>query len=137
MPEFFPEHTPSGLDEFTTGYLEAVEWLLPEETDSEGNIIGPPPYDKLTGFERKTLARIKRDCRQFPKDNRELLAQFCEITGRGMDSAGHDFFLTRNRHGAGFWDRGARQVGEDLSTAAHGYGSTYEFLTRRGRLVSE
>ena len=35
MSEFIPEHTPSGLDEFTTGYLEAVEWLLPEETNRD------------------------------------------------------------------------------------------------------
>ena len=36
---------------------------------------------------------------------------------------GHDFWLTRNRHGAGFWDRGYGEDGDKLSEAAKVYGS--------------
>lgn len=36
---------------------------------------------------------------------------------------GHDFLLTRNGHGAGFWDRGYPvDIGRDLSTNARAYG---------------
>ena len=35
---------------------------------------------------------------------------------------GHDFWLTRNRHGAGFWDRGLEFVGINLTDAAHAWG---------------
>ena len=31
---------------------------------------------------------------------------------------GHDYALTCNRHGAGFWDRGMGEVGEELTAAA-------------------
>jgi hypothetical protein len=48
----------------------------------------------------------------------------------GMDAAqiGHDFLLTRNRHGAGFWDRGLGERGEWLTEWAHTYGSTYAYI---------
>lgn len=36
--------------------------------------------------------------------------------------AGHDFWLTRNRHGAGYWDRGLGNLGKRLTESAHGYG---------------
>lgn len=35
---------------------------------------------------------------------------------------GHDFVLTRNHHGAGFWDRGLGDLGDRLTKASHPYG---------------
>jgi hypothetical protein len=35
---------------------------------------------------------------------------------------GHDFYLTRERHGAGFWDRGLGELGNYLTDIAHAYG---------------
>lgn len=35
---------------------------------------------------------------------------------------GHDLWLTRNRHGAGFWDRGLGEVGEALTEISHNMG---------------
>lgn len=37
---------------------------------------------------------------------------------------GQDFYLTRNGHGAGFWDRGYGEIGRQLTEAAKIYGST-------------
>jgi hypothetical protein len=39
------------------------------------------------------------------------------------DQAGHDFLLTRNGHGAGFWDRGNGDLGDRLADAARVYGT--------------
>lgn len=39
-----------------------------------------------------------------------------------MKRHGEDFALSRNRHGAGFWDRGYGDVGDRLTAAAHAYG---------------
>lgn len=36
---------------------------------------------------------------------------------------GHDFCLTRNHHGAGFWDRGYGELGEWLTRVCHAMGS--------------
>lgn len=117
MPEFIAEHVPSGLDEFLTGYLECAEWLLPEEED--GKLLD---RSKVRGFTRKAIRSAKEDCEAFIKANAADLEAYEEITGRPMSHAGHDFWLTRNSHGAGFWDRGAGEVGERLSKAARVYG---------------
>jgi len=37
---------------------------------------------------------------------------------------GHDLWLTRNHHGAGFWDRGLGKLGDDLTLLAHSLGES-------------
>lgn len=36
---------------------------------------------------------------------------------------GHDFWLTRNGHGVGFWDRGLGDLGDKLTDVAKSYGN--------------
>mgnify|MGYP000679953472 FL=1 len=46
-------------------------------------------------------SRIVRDCHYFM-----LVASTSDIDLSGLEAqAGHDFWLTRNGHGTGFWDR--------------------------------
>jgi hypothetical protein len=51
-------------------------------------------------------------------------ANAADIAASGLDPAqiGHDFWLTRNGHGAGFWDRGLGEVGERLTRQCRPYG---------------
>ena len=67
------------------------------------------------------LAQAKADCEKFQSENVELLGQ------AGTDSQnGHDFWFTRNHHGAGFWDRGyPDEIGDALTVAAHAFGEAY------------
>lgn len=51
-------------------------------------------------------------------------------------SFGHDFYLTREGHGTGFWDRGLGELGEYLNTIAKSYGSADELWDSNGTLVS-
>jgi hypothetical protein len=44
-------------------------------------------------------------------------------SGLTADQVGHDFWLTRNGHGAGFWDRGIGEVGERLTAACKPFGA--------------
>jgi hypothetical protein len=39
-----------------------------------------------------------------------------------LEAFGHDFWLTRNGHGAGFWDRGLGALGDRLTDASKPYG---------------
>lgn len=41
---------------------------------------------------------------------------------------GHDFWLTRNGHGAGAWDRGAGESGEEVSKMMRSYGDACLWL---------
>ena len=57
------------------------------------------------------------------------VAEFCHamcriIQGRelGAGTVGHNFALTRNYEGSGFWDLGLGSAGEELTAQAHPYG---------------
>lgn len=71
----------------------------------------------VSDIDDRTLAQMVEDCARFQQENAELLAH-------GEDSrGGHDFWLTRNHHGAGFWDGDwPDDVGEALTAKAHEYG---------------
>lgn len=47
-----------------------------------------------------------------------------DLSGMEPEQIGHDFWLTRNGHGAGFWDRGLGELGEALSDLARSFGSS-------------
>jgi hypothetical protein len=58
------------------------------------------------------------DCGQFQITNRELL-DWAEIRdGRSPHRQGHDFWLTRAGHGAGYWDGDYPETGARLTVAS-------------------
>jgi hypothetical protein len=44
------------------------------------------------------------------------------------EQVGHDLWLTRNRHGAGFWDRGIGESGRKLTELAKTYGTSDAYV---------
>jgi hypothetical protein len=72
------------------------------------------------------LESMRADCDDFIASNEADLIAYClEMRSEqwsGEERAGHDFWLTRNGHGAGFWDRGLGDLGERLADAASVYG---------------
>jgi len=73
------------------------------------------------------VAMVK-DVREFVAANKVLLE------GIEEDCVGHDFWLTRNGHGAGFWDRGLGQVGQDLTEACKPFGTSELYVGDDGQL---
>lgn len=110
----------AALDTFTQGYTRAM--FFTEERDLTVGDEGPLFED----LAEATLARIVSDCNLFQAVNAESLA----ATGAGPGGAraawaGRDFWLTRNGHGAGFWDGGWDEpAAAALTSAAHGFGDT-------------
>lgn len=49
---------------------------------------------------------------------------------------GHDFVLTRNGHGAGFWDRGLGEQGDRLTEACRPYGTFDLYVGDDGKLYA-
>lgn len=47
---------------------------------------------------------------------------------------GHDFWLTRNGHGAGFWDRGLGEHGNVLTRAAKTFSSVDLYVNDNGEI---
>lgn len=109
----------AALDKFTLAYLTAAMWTADDEapggmdyrdTGRAGDLIAKiyPP----------NLEDAVKDCAEFQSANAALLAQ-----AGNEEQNGHDFWLTRNGHGAGFWDRGyADEIGDGLTAAAKKFG---------------
>lgn len=116
------------LDEMVTAYIAASLWAglaeYPAEeyasTDPDHHSNPEPLEDFFSDADiaQSDRDQIVADCRDFATANAADLAD--------MDAgqAGHDFYLTRNGHGAGFWDRGLGALGERLTRACKPYGES-------------
>jgi hypothetical protein len=112
------------LDPFTRAYVEAALWSSTDESDEQGG----DPLDKNYGIEDidpKTMAAMVRDCADFQKRFDHLIedddSPAIRRWGR-WELAGHEFWLTRNGHGAGFGDGNFPKHDDELSDIAETYG---------------
>ena len=80
------------LDTFTRQYLETALW---SSTDDTGEALDTAKNAR--NFAPEALARAEADCAKFQAEHAADIAS-------DPGQAGHDFWLTRNGHGAGFWD---------------------------------
>lgn len=94
-------------EEFYRQYVITALWLecpgSPDENDDRSFSDRGITIEKL---QPETAAKMRADCDKFYDDpaNAADLAAWRE-RHNGDVEAGHDFWLTRNGHGMGFWDR--------------------------------
>lgn len=114
------------LDAITQGYVDCAAWC--GVYDEQGGTVEVSADD----FTQDAWDNCATDVRDFvqgaPGDVRAYLEH------RSATDLGHDFFLTRNGHGAGFWDRGLGALGTRLSDSARPYGETHFWLRSDGRV---
>jgi len=123
------------MDEFTRQYAESALWSSVHYTTVDGEECDEP-LDKNHGVEdlsAECIEQMTKDCDAFREANEGLLEKANEM-GLGEGSCGHDFWLTRNGHGAGFWDRGIEEVGDKLTEACKAYGEVYLDVGDDGKL---
>ncbi len=102
-------------DRFLAGYISCALWSSMDDDDV--------PLDTNYGREDlspATLKGMEEDCAAFQKANLVDLGT-AYLGAYAPERAGHDFWLTRNRHGSGFWDRNLGDLGDRLTDAAHAY----------------
>jgi hypothetical protein len=104
-------------------YINTALWSSIDHCDE--------PFDKNYHYHDVDLAVIE----QAKKD----IAFFCAEAGElldGLDDSqvAHDLWLTRNRHGAGFWDRGLGDVGQKLTQIAHCMGAVDLYVGDDGKV---
>lgn len=110
------------FDQFCLAYIEAALWSSNDNAD-----IHPD-----------TLALMEADCTRFQSENAADLAA-ADYGSRGREygtdeCAGHDFWLTRNGHGVGFWDRDLGALGDRLTKAAKAFGEFTLYLGDDGMI---
>ncbi len=97
--------------EFITAYFEAINFTETGDTDQPDS-----GADLDDTFRRESII----DCLAFYNRIR------CYLSDDNIEQAGHDFWLTRNHHGTGFWDR------------PEIYGDTYsQPFTKRSKSMGE
>lgn len=122
------------LDDFTLAYIEAALWASNATDDATGEEYESLEQFDIDDIDAATLAVLIADCAKFQAENK--LPAYGHREYSDAEMAGHDFWLTRNGHGAGFWDRGLGEVGEQLSDAARNYGEFYLWLDS-GKIFGE
>lgn len=111
------------------GYAECALWSSLHYNEDPD--IEPIPMDDVAGIEDipdATWEEFREDCQAFADANADDLADW------DGGQAGHDFWLTRNGHGAGFWDRGKGAVGDRLADAARVYGTVDLWIDADGKV---
>lgn len=115
------------LDSFTQAYAEATLWAnttLVRNGEPTEEPVEPAWWQAprrlwaVEAFDSDAQASIREDCGDFVRAN------WSDLKDLDPSQAGHDFALTRNHHGAGFWDRGLGEVGERLTQACRPYGDS-------------
>jgi hypothetical protein len=111
------------------GYLETViwqaaitlQWTATDATDSGNAYPISERGDEYTNQIVDEVPYLTEAVTAFVNDNA------ADLLGLDPSQVGHDFILTANDHGAGFWDRGLGERGDRLTQAVRGYSFDAEF----------
>lgn len=116
------------FEAFVRSYLGTASWVTCES-------------DENTDFTKEAIKQAEKDCQLFidkviEKYGKEKGTKILTTPGNDLDYlAPHDFFLTRNGHGAGFWDnysnyQVSEEIGDELTAICKEIGSTDCIHTR-------
>ena len=117
--------------EFRKGYIDTLLWSS-VNNDAEDEQYFDELANGYEDFDVESQERIDKDC----KDFLEKALKF--IPEDSFEQAGHDFALTRNEHGTGFWDRvdfyGEEET-EKLNIIAAPFREVYLFYDSERKMV--
>lgn len=128
-----------GFDEFFKGYLLGLAFTGRHYENEDGepdSLFGEPgcdiadcvdvEYDIWQHLEESDRVDILADCVGFFIQASAVMGDDnCgdSWTDEDYNSLGSDFHLTRNGHGAGFWDGGWPEIGDKLTSLAEPFGT--------------
>lgn len=105
-------------------YLQTILW---SSTDDEG--VELDSNYEIEDFSPQALSKARLDLNNFWKTSKDL------IVGEDEGKVAHDFWLTRNGHGAGFWDGGYKKSkGEKLTKIAKQFGEITPYIGNDGKI---
>ena len=111
------------FDMFTNSYVETALWSSSDENDE--------PLDK-----NYSAADIASDTiKKMENDTFEFLRQNWDLVKMDLIDAGHDFWLTRQGAGAGFWDGDwPEAAGKRLTKSSKTFGETTLYVGDDGKI---
>jgi hypothetical protein len=112
------------ISDVELGYLDCALWSSTGDDDQPRDVLG------VEAIAPETRKQMRTDLTNFVLQNQALL----KASGLQDTQIGHDFWLTRNGHGAGFWDRGLGKVGDQLTAACKAFGSVDLYVGDDGKI---
>ena len=114
-----PKPSWNQLDPFTRGYIDCALWASSGEH-------GGASFEQQ-GYTYRDLADVC--ARQMIKDCKLFQAEGApDLADKDDEESGRNFWLSRNRSGSGFWDRGYGPSGDRLTRIAYGFGTADLYL---------
>ena len=125
--------------------MTTLQWSSHIEVEKDGETV----YFDGSDFEptKELKNRIEHEWQDF--ENKALAlgfdpeihrtASYDPSQGTIWDHVAHDWILTRNRHGSGFWDTGryVPAMGKKLTDLAHTYSEINVFVDENGNLEAD
>lgn len=121
----------------TKAYLEAA---LFSSYDSWGELDGDPldANYAVSDCSKKLIGSADSDLEDFFAENADEITEARKIRPDYSDSdVGHDFWFSRNGHGAGFFDRGRESVWRVLQKAAKRWGTVNLHVDENNEIQSD
>lgn len=131
----------SMLDEFLDGYITCALWSESDQTRPDGGDPLDANYN-VADITFPSQQKMRAECDAFMQANMVALTQYAALRtfnrseGIVWEHIGHDFWLTRNGHGTGFWDRDCGDVGDHLAEVASRCGERH-IMVNDGKLYYE
>lgn len=120
------------LDQFVAAYVECALWSSIDYVEDDDKGERGEPLDANYGPDDvANMDDVRAECAAFIAD------QAANLEGLDAGQCGHDFWLTRCHHGAGFWDRGLGELGDRLTAACRPYGEGNAYVGDDGRVYIE
>jgi hypothetical protein len=108
------------VDKILNSYLTTALWASVDDNDE------PLDYNyDSRDIAKETIQKSKKDINLFIRKTEKLL----DSSNLDEEAIGHNFWLTRNRHGAGFWDLGLGKLGDDISKIAESFGEVNMYVS--------
>lgn len=123
---------PNDIDKMVRGYLYAALFT----SDDDNDIPLERSYD-VSDIDVDDRRRVEADCKVFLATITsaglldDYVRAYNDDMSTAMDQLGHDFWMTRNGHGVGFWDRTELRdddLGEKLTKIADKFGEQYLYV---------
>lgn len=109
------------LEEFTRHYIACLRWAdMPEDRPAEWVYNSP-----------NLVKRAQSDCESFMNQTVGLYSV------DDIPQAAHDFWLTRQHHGAGFWDGDWPDVGDELTKISQSFPELSVYIGDDGLLYAD
>jgi hypothetical protein len=126
------EASEEDLADMVLAYIEAALWSTNDESTPEGGVPLDDNYSEAD-LSDECRREMTKDCERFAKENAATIRTVIGARApRGRidwSTVGHDFWLTRNGHGCGFWDGDyPKEEGEALTKASKGFGEVYLYV---------